>query len=89
MARKAYRSETDWTHTAEGHTKWKETRKAAQARANELGADQGIERNDFFKTFRTFGLPARQHRYGHELTCEVVHPENLDRCQPGHGPVCR
>jgi hypothetical protein len=24
--------------------------------------------------------------FGHELTCEVVSCESLDRCQPGHGP---
>ena len=27
-----------------------------------------------------------QHRCGHELRCEVVHPERLENCKPGHGP---
>jgi hypothetical protein len=32
-------------------------------------------------------LPQRKNRYGFELRCEVVECENLDRCQPGHGPM--
>lgn len=89
MAAKAYRSNTDWANTAEGHAKWKEARETAQALANKLGFDHGIERNDFFKTFRVFILPRRENRYGHERMCEVVSPENLDVCASGHGPVIR
>lgn len=59
----------------------------AQRQANELGFDFGIERNKLFGTYRSFMLPARQNRYGHELQCEVVQCENPDKCKPGHGAV--
>lgn len=62
-------------------------RAEAQAKANATGFDHGLERNDLFKSFRVFMLPRRENRCGHELRCEVVSPERLDACQPGHGPV--
>lgn len=62
-----------------------EIRKQAQAKANETGRDQGIELNKLFKEYRTFPLPAAQHRQGFELRCEVVHPERIEKTAPGHG----
>jgi hypothetical protein len=76
----------DWTLTPEGDAKYRAARAQAQQRANELGFDHGLERNDLFKTFHIFVLPRRENRFGHELRCEVVSPENLAKCQPGHGP---
>jgi hypothetical protein len=77
---------TAWRHTPEAHTKYLAAREEAQAKANEFGYDQGLEANDVFKSFHVFMLPSAQHRCGHELRCEVVHPMNLDKCKPGHGP---
>lgn len=74
-----------WTNTPEGHAKYQEIRAKAQAQANELGFDFGIERNDLFKTYRCFMLPNRENRFGFELLCEVVSPEKGAR--RGHGPV--
>jgi hypothetical protein len=64
---------------------YEEVKKEAQARANLLGSDQGIEYNKIFKEYTTFGLPMAKHRCGHELRCEVVHPDNLEKTAPGHG----
>lgn len=80
------KSKTDWTLTPQGSKAYEAARAKAQAKANETGYDHGIERNDLFKEFHVFMLPQRHNRCGHELTCEVVMCENLDRCQPGHGP---
>ena len=76
----------DWTTTPEGLEKYKAARAAAQAEANADGFDRGLERNDIFKTFRTFMLPQKRNRYGFETRCEVVSCETLSKCQPGHGP---
>jgi len=59
-------------------------RAAAQRKANETGFDHGVERDAF--GFRSFMLPRRENRYGHETRCEVVSCEQLGRCQEGHGP---
>lgn len=75
-----------WRSTPEGDAKYRAARERAQALANELGFDHGIEANDVFRDWRVFMLPRRENRYGFELRCEVVHPENLAKCQPGHGP---
>lgn len=61
-----------------------EAREKAQARANELGYDHGVE--EVYDGYTYYMLPAKSYRYGHELRCEVVHPENLANCKPGHGP---
>lgn len=76
-----------WADSADCREKYLAARADAQAKANELGFDHGIERNDLFKSFRVFMLPRRENRYGHELRCETVQCEKLDRCQPGHGPL--
>jgi hypothetical protein len=49
-------------------------RAEAQARANETGADFGVERNELMREWGFFMLPGPQNRYGFELRCEVVHP---------------
>ena len=59
-----------------------EVRAAAQAEADQLGFDYGLEFNKLFKTFNAFMLPKRENRYGHELLCEVVYSNNP---KPGHG----
>ena len=63
---------------------YKTVRAAAQAKANELGFDYGVEKTPF--GFRYFMLPAMPNRCGHELQCEVVMCENLEHCKHGHGP---
>ena len=75
-----------WRESPEGVRKYRETRARAQALADELGIDHGVEPNDLFQDWRHFMLPSRKYRFGHELSCEVVHPTRLDACQPGHGP---
>lgn len=79
------KNQVDWTQTEQGTAKYRETRARAQAEANADGFDRGLERNDVFKEFRVFMLPQKRNRYGHELRCEIVSCENMDRCQPGHG----
>lgn len=64
-----------------------EARAEAQRLANEFGYDYGVEAHVF--GFHHFMLPQARHRFGHELRCEIVHPENLAKCQPGHGPTHR
>ncbi len=75
-----------WSETPAGIDAYVVARAKAQADANRDGMDRGLEANDLFKSYRSFILPQRKNRYGHELQCEVVSCENLDRCQPGHGP---
>jgi len=75
-----------WRNTAEGDTKYRAARAKAQQSANETGYDYGLEANDVFREFSVFMLPQKQNRCGHELRCEVVSSERLERCQPGHGP---
>lgn len=77
-----------WADSPEGLAAYTRARAQAQAIANESGGDVGIECNEMFKQWRTFLLPQRRHRQGHELQCEVVMCENIDRCLPGHGPTC-
>jgi len=56
-------------------TSYASTRGAAQALADELHADVGLERvGGLGQTFRLFLLPRREYRCGHELRCEVVRP---------------
>lgn len=75
---------TAWRSTPEGHAKYVAARAEAQREADKFGYDYGIEANDLFKSFHVFMLPSAQHRSGHELRCEVVHPMNPET--PGHGP---
>lgn len=75
-----------WRETPEGRENYIATRRAAQAAANADGFDRGVEANDVFHTYCFSLLPSKQHRFGHELRCEVVMCMYLDRVQPGHGP---
>ena len=75
-----------WHDSPEGLIKYYERRAEAQARANVTGCDHGLERC-FFNDYMIHMLPRRENRYGFELRCEVVMPENIDKTQPGHG--CR
>ena len=54
-------------------------RAEAQARANETGADFGLEFNALMKEYNFFMLPGEKNRYGFELRCEVVRPEVRSR----------
>lgn len=64
---------------------YRAARAAAQARANALGFDHGLERSPYSPGgWRSFMLPERQNRYGHELRCEVVYAEGPN-VQRGHG----
>ena len=85
-ARRPRKDPTAWRSTPEGHAKYVAARAEAQREADKFGYDYGIEANDLFKSFHVFMLPSAQHRSGHELRCEVVHPTNPDTTKPGHGP---
>jgi hypothetical protein len=67
-----------------------EAREEAQGKANRLGRDVGIERvtRALGGGFMTFLLPRPEKRFGHELTCEVVHPSgNLEHApEKASGP---
>jgi hypothetical protein len=80
------RTKADWAASPDFHAKWTVARAEAQAKANATGFDHGLSRNDLFKSFEISMLPRRENRCGRDLQCEVVSPETLDRCQPGHGP---
>lgn len=87
-ARKRHASTRDsWLDSDDCHAKWRAKRAEAQASANALGMDHGMQVNTLLKEWTYFLLPAKQYRQGHETQCEVVHPENLARTQRGHGPL--
>jgi hypothetical protein len=65
--------------------KYQEARAKAQKQADETGEDVGVEKDMF--GYHTLGLPRRENRYGNETRCEVVHPSDLKKCKPGHGPI--
>lgn len=65
--------------------KYDDAKKFAQAKANETGRDFGLELNKLFKEYIVFGLPNACNRTGHELRCEVVHPDNIETTSKGHG----
>jgi hypothetical protein len=103
MANRSKRAASiDWTTTATGREKYAAARAEAQTKANVMSIDVGIERNDLFKSFHVFLLPAVKYRSGHEIRCEVVSPVNApapvygsdERCRhcgnplPGHGYTC-
>lgn len=75
-----------WRDTPAGQAAYVVKRAEAQALANQHGYDVGLQVNELFKYWSTHALPRRENRAGWELQCEVVSCENLDRCQPGHGP---
>lgn len=85
MSRRVKADPTAWRSSAVGIERYRAARTEAQAKANEIGADFGLEFNDLFKEVRTWRLPARKYRAGHELRCEVVSCESLERAQSGHG----
>ncbi len=66
---------------------YREARAEAQRQANSDGFDRRLEWNALRQQWMIDMLPQRKNRYGFELRCEVVECENLDRCQPGHGPM--
>lgn len=69
------RKDTAWRDTSTGRAAYLTARAEAQAKANETGYDYGLEANDLFKQWRTFMLPRKENRAGHELRCEVVSSE--------------
>lgn len=78
-------NKTAWRDSPPGRAAYKAVRAEAQRKANETGYDYGIEANDLMKEWRTFMLPQRQNRSGHELRCEIVSCEHPDRRKLGHG----
>jgi hypothetical protein len=62
---------------------YSEAKAEATRRANLQGCDFGVEKD--VSGYHVLGLPMAKHRMGHELRCEVVNPDRLDKTQPGHG----
>jgi len=87
MSRRAAKDPTAWRRTANGRAEYQGARARAQENANASGLDYGIEAFDYTEWFHVFMLPRRENRQGHELRCEFVSCETLDRCAPGHGPA--
>jgi hypothetical protein len=71
----AYEINKRWAKSPDGVTAYHTARAEAQKKANELQRDIGLEVNGLFKCYHTFILPNPENRFGHELWCEVVHPE--------------
>ena len=65
---------------------YEQIRAQAQAAANVDGFDRGLENNPY-AGWLYFMLPAKGHRTGRELRCEVVSCEDISKCRPGHGPA--
>lgn len=83
-----------WHNSPEGVAAYKEALAEATRRANELGMDHGLTFNGCMHDGRiVYGgwavrlLPAKQHRFGADHTCAVIHPIDLARTRPGHGPM--
>lgn len=76
---------SSWRDTPDGRRGYHEARAEAQKAANEDGHDRGLEACDYSKSYVVFRLPRAHHRFGHELRCEVVSCESLDRTATGHG----
>ncbi len=82
-----------WHNSPEGVAAYKHAFDEACRRANELGMDHGLEFNGCMHGGRiVYGgwfvrlLPAKQYRFGADHTCAVIHPVDLGRTLPGHGP---
>ena len=84
--RKKKEPSTEWRTTPAGNGAYIVARNEAQKRANDTGFDYGLEPSDMFQEYRIFMLPMKGNRSGHELRCEVVMCEDLNKCQKGHGP---
>lgn len=86
-ARKRAAAKRDpWLDSPEGIAAYRAKRAEAQALANELGFDYGMFVSEPMRMWMHRLLPAKHLRYGDEMRCEVVSPENVDRTQRGHGP---
>lgn len=75
-----------WHDSAEGVARYKAALDEAQRRANELGMDHGLEFRPTYREWAVRLLPAKQYRFGDDHTCAVIHPRDLARTLPGHGP---
>jgi len=64
---------------------YEQAKERAQRLANLSGCDYGIEQLGNY--WHVFLLPARAHRSGYALRCEVVTCEVVQDRRLGHGPV--
>lgn len=85
MNARKHRDLAAWRDTLDGRAKYEVARRAAQAKADAIGFDYGIQPNDASQEWWTFLLPRRENRFGFELRCEVVSPSGLANTWPGHG----
>lgn len=74
MVRRQKRDPRAWRKTPEGQARYWTARAEAEDKANFLGLDVGLEANDLFQSWHIFPLPRPEHRFGHELFCEVIRP---------------
>jgi hypothetical protein len=74
-----------WRDSAEGRAAYAVAYADAQARADRLKLDHGLECFDLTRQWHVFLLPQKHNRYGHETSCQVVHP--TAGADPGHGPM--
>ena len=63
---------------------YEQAKKRAKEQANELGFDYGVSKT--YDGYTCFMLPAKLHRSGHELRCEVVSCDDIKKIRQGHGP---
>ena len=82
-----------WHRSAEGVAAYKAALDEAQRRANELGMDHGLafagcihNGRIVYGGWHSWALPAKQHRFGADHTCAVIHPIDLEKTRKGHGP---
>lgn len=87
--RNAARKVDPWVGSDDYYAKHDAKRAETQAQADLLGMDHGLEARPPFKEWASFLLPALPYRHGHEYQCEIVHPTNLARTLPGHGPQAK
>ncbi len=85
MKRRKKADPTAWRASPLGELRYHTAKVEAQAKADETGADHGLEFNDLFQEVRVWRLPARRFRTGHELRCEAVSCSHWERMLSGHG----
>ncbi len=74
-----------WRDSEGGRAAYTVAYAEAQAKADALKLDHGLECFEgYMPRWHVFLLPCKHNRYGHETSCQVVHPTVGAR--PGHGP---
>lgn len=61
---------------SESFKEYKAAKDFAIGKVREMRIAYGIEKNKLFNTWSVFMLPKKENRYGFELRCEALEPED-------------